>query len=112
MAIINESGIKRDTDASEPLVRHSSPNRLQPQDVDAELEVRNEPRRSNLSNGSELKKSSGVAKPSSGKKVNNPIQQANQKRNSSTNYTRPNQPNSNPEENNDNKVYCHFHFLK
>ena len=92
MAIIDESGIKRDTDASEPLVRH--PNSLRPQNTgnNVEVELRNEPQRSNLSNGSELKRSRSVAKPGKKSTESNPIERANQRRNNSNNYTKPTKP--------------------
>ena len=86
MAIIGESGIKRDSDASTPLERHSQPNR----DFSHSNSGGSLPRSSNLSNADNLKRSKDVAHPSKGQESSSPLQKANQRRNRGRNYTRPN----------------------
>ncbi len=78
MAVMDSSGIKRDTDASTPLERPSHSNRTPEHSNGGSL-----PRQSNLSNGSKLKDSKDVAKPqgSSDKGSTNPVKQAQQRNN-------------------------------
>lgn len=79
MAVIGESGIKRDTDASTSLERPSHSNRTPDHRSGGSL-----PPRDNLSNGSKLKSNKDVAKPqgSNNKDASsNPVKQAQQRNN-------------------------------
>lgn len=77
MAIMDSSGIKRDTDASTPLERPSHPNRTPSHSNGGSL-----PRQNNLSNADQLKNSKDVAKPQgSNEEKTNPIKQAKQRNN-------------------------------
>ena len=83
MAVIGESGIKRDSDSSTPLERHSQPNSNFSHSNGSP---------SGLSNGSDLRKSQSVAKPRETSSGSNPLQKVAQRRNKGTNYTRPTRP--------------------
>ena len=77
MAIIDSSGIKRDTDASTPLERPSHPSRTPSHSNGGSL-----PRKNNLSNADQLKNSKDVAKPQgASEEKTNPIKQAKQRNN-------------------------------
>ena len=71
MAVIGESGIKRDSDSSTPLERHSQPN--------SNFSHSNGSPRG-LSNGSDLRKSQSVAKPRETSSGSNPLQKVAQTR--------------------------------
>ena len=89
MALIDSSGIKRDSDTSTPLERHSQPNRNFSQGAGSL------PKASNLSNANKLKNSSGIAKPKGSDEKYNPLQQANQKRKGNNIFSRGNRRSGN-----------------
>lgn len=88
MAIMGSGGIKRDTDAAQPLIRHSGGN-MGPQNVNRPFSGGSLPRGNNLSNASGLKGNKNIAKPQGTSGGNNPLKQAAQRRNAGNNYTRP-----------------------